>query len=215
MTHEPSDETGPGDPTLDPALAAALIASETGRVRSALEVRLPLQYLAWGIAWTLGFGAIWWQVHGQHPYQGPSGWPPILFIALLVLAGLVTAVQTHRATRGVHGASRELGMVWGLSWGLGFTAMSLLFPALTAQGAAPETLGVIGVALPALICGMQYIVGSGFWPNPSMRVIGCWLVAVAVVAAFAGPVLGALVVAVTGGGALLAGAAWGQFRRAG
>jgi hypothetical protein len=57
---------------LDAQGAAAIIQEAGERVRRELRVSHPVVFISAGVAWLLGYGAIWLSVRGQHPYKGPA-----------------------------------------------------------------------------------------------------------------------------------------------
>lgn len=207
------------DPTVgdefDPRTALGLIEAEGARVRQALDVTLWLQLLAWGVAWTVGFGGLWLDVRGQHPYLGPGWWSGPLFASLLVVAGIVTAVTVSRGTRGVGGRAERVGRTVGLGWGLGFGGFLALTAALARAGMSPEAAGVAYGAGALLITGLMYVLCGAVWDDRLQARLGGWLIVVAVGSAWAGPVALPLVAAAFGGGGLLvaAGLAWRRSHR--
>lgn len=65
-----NDSFGAGETAgrFDAAEAAWLLEAQARTVRAALDVRLPEQLAAWGVAWLVGLGAMWLEVRAQHPY---------------------------------------------------------------------------------------------------------------------------------------------------
>jgi hypothetical protein len=188
---------------LDPVTAARIAEATVVRARRALRVGDAPVFLAWGIAWLTGMGAMWWSVRDQEPYQGPSGGATAVLGVLLGVALLVTMIGVLRASRGVDGPSRAQAQVFGWSWSVGFGAYFAMQAALTHQGTDLRTLGILGTATPILITSLIYVVGSAIWQDRALFVVGCWLAVAAAGAAWAGPVGSVLVGALAGGGGLL------------
>src|SRR5215472_5043507 len=63
----------PEDETMDVVQAAVMLDQTERSTQQALRIRYAPIYLAWGVAWLVGLGAMWLSVRGQRPYSGPSG----------------------------------------------------------------------------------------------------------------------------------------------
>lgn len=197
-----------GDAELDPRGAAELMALTRAHVERELRVRMWPTYLAWGLAWVLGFGALWLSVCGQHPYSGPTG-PAFTVLGVLDAAAVVVTVRTiMTATRGVRGVSETQGIIFGLSWPVGIILAFALVGALATHGASDAVSGIAGGAAAPMVVSIIYVVGSAIWLNRSMLVLGIWLGLITAVGAFLGPVELVLLEAVAGGGGFLVAAAY-------
>lgn len=194
--------------SLDPADALRLLDDQERSVRRALDVRLHEQLAAWGVAWLVGLGLIWWQVRGQRPYAGPTALGGVVFGVLLVLAGAVTGWRTWQATSGIGGDAGWQGTIFGAAWGLGFLAHFGVIGALGRAGAGPEVIGILSVTGSLLIVGLMYLFGAASWGVRPMAALGGWLVLLASAVGFAGPVGATLLAALLGGGAFLLTAGW-------
>jgi hypothetical protein len=194
MTHDDFDSTA----------AAALLQRTTEATRRSMDIRSPLLYGGWGVAWLVGLGAMWLSVRGQNPYQGPSSAASILLGVLGVGALAITITTVVRASRGVHGVSEVQGRIFGISWAVGFTVYYVMAGALGAQGASAAVLGLVGATGPLLVTGLIYLLGAAIWRDWAMFTMGCWLAVVASVGVWTGPVTVLLVNAVAGGGGFLA-----------
>lgn len=192
---------------LDPAQALALIESESGRVRRALDVRLPLQLLAWGVAWCIGFGVLWWDVRGQHPFTGPGVAAAVVFSVLLIAAATVTGVVTRAATRGRGGRSARQGRDLGIFWGAGFTGFFVFAGGLGRAGLDPEAAGLLFAGGSVVITGLAYLAMAAVFGGAVERTLGIWLLVLVAGGVWAGPVTLNLLIAVLGGGAFLVAAA--------
>src|SRR5579863_3180258 len=135
------------DDLLDARQAAELLQRSADHARQRLMVNQPLIYGAWGAAWLIGCGAMWLSVLG----------------AGIALAIVATAITTSRASKGIGGVSARQGMMYGLSWPVGFAALFTLIGAATHFGASPTVLGVLGAAGPLVVVGLIYMVAAGMW----------------------------------------------------
>lgn len=197
----------PEDEPMDARAAAALMQEKRSRARDALQVRLPLMYAGWGVAWLAGIGVMWLSVRTQRPYRGPSSAAVGVLSALIVAAIAISIVTSARSARGVHGPSVLQRRIYGLSWPIGFAALFGIVGALGDHGASAAVMGIIGATGPVLVTSLIYLVGAATWLDRSMLALGAWLALVAAAGAATGPVTVLLIEALAGGGGFLLAAA--------
>jgi hypothetical protein len=195
------DGTGLDDGAGLDAQGAAAILQEAGeRARRELRVSHPVIFIAGGVAWLLGYGAIWLSVRGQHPYQGPAPEAAIIQVVLIGFAVAITASIISRATSGVGGLSAVQRRVSILAFVSGMVAVLVLEAAIDHAGASRSVVfGVYQAAAPVLVAGVVYAANSAVRLNWTLLGLGLWLVAVAAGGAFAGPVGVWAVTALAGG----------------
>ncbi|ROP42806.1 hypothetical protein [Pseudokineococcus lusitanus] len=198
--------TGPDadDAALDPREALALLESERDRTQQHLEPDARLIYGVWGVAWLVGFLALWSASTGAGPLSRPVAF--VVFGGLLAVAVVVTAVHSIRRTAGLRGGSAAVGAMYGWAWLLGFGGLFAVMQAAAAAGASPEVLNVLGPALPALVVGLLYLAGGALWQERVQYALGAWIIATGAVAALTGWPTNELVMALLGGGGFLVGA---------
>ncbi|MGI8458425.1 MAG: hypothetical protein ACR2LI_09980, partial [Propionibacteriaceae bacterium] len=189
---------------LSPQEARALIDAATAATRRRLDVRLHEQLFAWGVAWVVGLSAMWWDVRDQQPYVGPGPLSLTVFAVLLGAALALTGARTAMATRGIGGESERRGRVYGLTWTLGFLCLYAVDAAVSRQGAPPEVMGLVLGGGAIGLTGLMYLMSTALWRNPATLVLGAWLLVLAAVAGFTGPVTLLLLGALGGGGAFAA-----------
>lgn len=204
----------PEPDALDVRAAAELVARARQQADHELGVRLRPTFLAWGVAWLVGFGSLWLSVRGQRPYAGPSALAFVVLGVLDAAAVLVSVATIRRSTRGVHGASERQGMLFGLSWPVGFALVFALIGALGVHGASAVVTGIAGAAAAPTLVAIIYLVGSAIWRSTVMFVLGAWLALalVTVAGGYAGPVWILALEAIGGGGGFFV-AAWLRPRR--
>lgn len=203
------------DDDFDTSAAAALIERTTDDTRRALTIQYPLLYAGWGVAWLVGLFVMWLSVRGQTHYAGPSAASAILFGVLLLMALAITIVTTVRATRGVHGQSEMQGMIFGISWGIGFVALFTVQAALAHNGASDTVLALVSAAGPLIVTSLMYLAGAAIWTDKPMLTMGVWLAVVAAVGVWTGPITVLLVDALAGGGGFLVVAGYLVWRKRG
>ncbi|WP_336921609.1 hypothetical protein [Aquipuribacter sp. SD81] len=208
----------PGHDTAEPAPAdmLALVQAEQARVAAAFRPDERLLFGAWGTAWLVGFLLMW---AGSPLREGgplvavPGVVVGVAFFLLLLSAGVVTAVHSTRAGRGLRGASSRVGAMYGWGWFLGFASLPLVVLSADRLGAPPEVAALLWPALSGLVVGLLYIGGGAAWDDPTQFAIGAWILVTTGLGCLLGLPGLYLVMALAGGGGFLAAAAWFALRR--
>jgi hypothetical protein len=170
------------------AQGAAVIMQEAGqRARRELTVNHPAIFATWALVYLLGYGMVWLSVRGQQPYDAPAGWALGLLSLLAVVALVVTATVTDRATSGVGGVTAVRRRVYYLSLAAGWLGVVVMQIALRSAGASHGVIGVFTASSPLLVAGVVLVAGTAAWLNWWMFGLGIWLIAVAAFSGFAGP----------------------------
>jgi hypothetical protein len=182
--------------------AAAVVQDARARARKELVISTPLVYMAWGLVWLIGYGAMWLSVRGQHPYTGPSG---VSIAAVFVLAGFAVAavlVIASKAAAGIDGQSVRHRRIIGATWAIGYLSLLIAAPAVSSS-VSTRTLAFISFAGPVLLVGLVYILAAALGRYRPALVLGAWLVIVGTSCAWLAPATILAACAVAGGGALL------------
>jgi hypothetical protein len=183
--------------------AAAAVAREARRrARRELVITAPLVYLAWGLVWLLGYGAMWLSVRDQHPYSGPSG---VSLAAVFLLAGLAAAtvaVNAGRARTGVDGGSARRRRVILLTWAIGYLIL-LITQSSISTSVSLRTMAVVGFAVPLMWAGAVYLLAAVLGRNRLAMMLGTWLLIVGIGCAWQAPAVILASCALAGGGAFL------------
>lgn len=187
-TNTGESSTGSGPP-LDAQAAAAILAEAGQHARDELRIKRPVIFASAGLAWLIGYGAIWLSVRGQHPYQGPAPEAVTILVVLLAVAVTITASVTSRAASGVGGLSAQRRRIGAAALIAGYIGSLTLEAALYHGGASRAVaFGLYAAAAPVVITGVAYIAGSALRTDWYLFGLGLWLIAVAAGGAFAGPV---------------------------
>jgi len=201
------------DTPLDPAASAALIAEQRAKVEAAVEVDGRILFVAWGVAWLLGFGLLW-AVDVDPPLVDiPRGMGLTVFFALLVAAMAVTAVHLARKARGVRGTSALQGAMYGWSWFLAFAGVGALGYALHRDGASEQVSGMVMMTVSTLVVGSLYMADGAIWGERAQFTLGAWILVATIIAVVAGAPNMLLVMSLAGGGGMLAAAGVEATRR--
>lgn len=189
------------------AAAARLLLDDTEKhTRRQVDIRGDVLFGAWGVAWIVGYLAIWWSTRTQDPYVGPAWWGfTILAVAMVAAVGVTVATIT-KASAGISGDSWKAGMYYGLTWGVGFMTWQVVMAAVAHAGVSDEVGGLLGGALPALIVAIIYCASAAVWEESAFFVVGAWLAVSAGIGVWTGPSTMALVIGLLGGVGFLAGA---------
>ncbi|GHH70018.1 hypothetical protein [Promicromonospora soli] len=207
MTSEPTSGSGadpaqPGDPAgLDPAETLRMIQQQQEAARDATEPDGRLLFGAWGLAWLIGYLAMWITARDTGSPEVWAGW---VLAGCIVGAVAFTVVHSVTKTAGLRGASARVGAMYGWTWFLAFTAYAVMLGAMGDAGASTEVQAIAANGFACLIVGLMYIAGGLLFEEVRMFAIGAWMLVTAVLAALVGMPNTYLVMAVAGGGGFLA-----------
>jgi hypothetical protein len=144
----------------------------------AARVRVPdnrQPYLAWGLAWLFGHGAFALSGGADPVLPLPDPVPPVLLGVGLVTAAVVTAVATARDQRGVTGAAKTAGTLFGIAWATGFTALALLITALGQVLGDPGVHTLLWPTGSAVVVGLMYVTGGTLQRDLVQYALGTYL----------------------------------------
>jgi uncharacterized membrane protein (DUF485 family) len=214
MTNQYSTSPPPANDGVDdrpsPEQAFAVVVDQDRRTILALTRSSRALYLAWGLAWLLGYGALWL---GSAADGGPATWATTVFSACIVAAILVSvylASAIRRQTSGAGGA----GSAWyGVSWGLSFTvALIMLSWVGRTYHLSPEANNVLVVSVSALVVGAIYTASAAMLCDRTLFLIGVWMLVLCLVGTLLGLPRGFLAMGLAGGGGMLVALAWESWR---
>lgn len=143
-------------------------------------------YLAWGLAWLVGYGAFAVSSGVDPLVPLPTIVPLVLLGAGVLGALVVSALGIARDSRGVTGPAALQGTLFGGAWVIGFLALYLLITALSGQ--VPDELVSITLwpAGSALVVGLLYLMGGALYRDLLQFALGTWVALVGTAAVFAG-----------------------------
>ncbi len=203
---------------LAPEQMLAIMERERMTIARTMAKQIPWILLAWGVAWLLGYGALW-LIDGLKPtFSLPLVPAAITFAVLLMAAVVLSAVIGSRSGRGIRAtrASSFTGAVYGITCSVAFIAIYVLAAGLAANGMGAELQTIFISSGMALIVGLLYLVAGAIWHAVPSIVMGGLMVVVALVAPFFGYPNHYLFLAVAGSAVFLGGAiAVARFARGG
>lgn len=201
VSNAPVDEESP----LDPGQMLALLDKQRRSMEGQMAGFVPHIVLAWGLAWLIGFGALW-LIDGLRPgFSLPLVVAVPLFIVLVAGAIAASAVLGIRSGRGIRGSAQEAfqGIVYGLTWMAGGFAIVGLAQGLLANGMPKDLVNIFYPVAFVLFTGIMYLLSAAMWRAIPMIYLGVWTIIVGIVAPFFGYPNHYLVLSLAGGLGLL------------
>lgn|SRR5690606_25965906 len=203
-------QTPDEDTALTPERMLSLLEDQQRLVTARTAALVPWILAAWGIAWLGGFLVLW-----ADAVQHPADWRPsilagLVFAALLVAAGVLSAVLGARSGRGLRGTREAaiVGIAYGNTWWLGGVALFLIGQALQRFGMPQSLLAVFYPSAFILFAGLMYVMGGLIWHAAPMTVLGVWCVILSAAGALLPLPANYLAYGLGGGGAFLLAAGW-------
>lgn len=202
--HDPADSRvrPDDDAPLTPAEMLALSREQEYRVEDFFQSPTIAIVLTWGVAWTVGFLALW-SASDASPLDVPVLPASILFTVLMVAGIVVSAVVGSRSGAGVRGPQQFQGRLYGITWAVACSAISVFSGALFRAGMSDALAALFFPAAFSIVVGILYLMGAALFHDRSMIVVGGWILFIGVVAPYFGTPGNYLVMAFAGGGAFL------------
>lgn len=207
MDHDSSSDNGsvePGAEKFDAAARLQMIDEQQNRARDRIEPDSRLLYGAWGVAWLVGYLAMWFT---SRDGSDPAAWAGWTLAALIVAAIVFTMVHTIGRSAGVRGVSARVGAMYGWGWMLGFVTMWAIMNGMVRAGADAEVISVAANGVACLIVGLMYLGGGMVFQDIGLYGLGVWMLVTAGIATVVGLPGINLVMGLLGGGGFLAMAA--------
>ncbi len=195
--------TAGDDAELSPQQMLELLHTQQRRTAADLAGPTALIVFIWGVAWLVGFLALW-SASGANPWFGIPGAVAASLFGVLIGGALIASVILGMfGSRGVQTADPRQGMMYGFTWAGGMIAVAVLGGALIANGLSGELASLYFPAAYSLMVGVLYMAGGALWRDRGMFIMGIWLVVLGVIAPYSGAPTNSLVMAVFGGGGFL------------
>lgn len=188
---------------LDPAAMLALSTQQQRRVSTTFVRPVVSMLLVWGVAWLVGFLALWSALEPRAPFSMPLQVSGPLFGILIAAAVVTSIVIGSRMSRGIRGSSVFSGAIYGWSWSIGSIAVFFIGSSLINAGMPAELSMLFYPTVYGLVAGLMYLAGAALWNDKNQLFLGIWIIAVSVASSFAGVPTNLLVMALLGGGGFL------------
>lgn len=189
-----------------------LIESQRLEAQRQLEPNVALFFGPWGLAYLLGFGAIFLTYPTAVPVRLTAGVAAVITAVLFLSAVVTTAVTGARAGRGLRGPSQAAGAMYGWSWTLGFGALTAVNLGVTRLGLPDEAVTLLWSGSSLLLVGVLYLGGGALFQDRFQYGLGVWMLASGAGSVFAGVPGNFAVVSLAGGGGLLLAAGYFALR---
>lgn len=198
-----------GDAPLSPEEMLALAEDQKRSIEGQRGSFVSIILFAWGIAWLVGFVALW-LIDGWEAFSLPVAVAAPVFVGLMIVAGALSAVFSIRADRGLRGDKEgaTVGVVYGNLWWSGSLAIMAIGQALLFNGMDQALLSIFYPSMYVLFAGIMYIMAALLWRAAPMLILGAWSIVLAAVAPFAGYPTHYLIFAFGGGGGFLLVGLW-------
>ncbi|MEV0196246.1 hypothetical protein [Nonomuraea sp. NPDC050691] len=168
-----------------------------------------LLYTPWGVAWLVGFGAIF--LHFGLDGRGLAPISQMQAVGVLqgaqVLAGAFAGFGIARQSRQVRGDTSARGAMIGYSWVAGMALMVIICVRLSV-GLPEEEVQILWTGSSLLVVGLMYMMTAAVWLEWPMFFLGAWTVAVNATGVMLGAGRQALLIAVLVGGGFIAASLW-------
>jgi hypothetical protein len=198
------DDIEDDGPAPDPREMHALMEDQR---RVAVDAQISFVWVmevCWGIAWLLGYTALW-LIDGSDAVSLP------LPVAVGIFAGLIGASIVVSIVLGVRGSSGLAmtpesawqGRVYGISWSVAMVSVYVLGVGLAFNDAPSEMLSIFFPSGFSFVAGLMLLSTAALFHSRSSLLLGSILVVAALAAPFAGYPGNYLVMAVVGGGSYL------------
>jgi hypothetical protein len=173
---------------LDPREAAQILDQANRQARRQFDPVSPLAAVAGAGAFLFGYGAVWWSMHDQQVYSGPTLWSLAVLYGFLAVAGIVAGVVSRRATAGINGRARRLQRAQAAAIAAAGVGAWVIQGALRYRGVSFEIVyGVYGPTVP-LIALTAAAAGINAMRENWLQLGACiGIIAVASVSTFFGP----------------------------
>jgi hypothetical protein len=195
-------------PTEESARYALALVDEQRRQAAASLFPGPAPiFAAWGCTYLVGFGALWLTA-GHH--GAFANWGAALVLAGLgVLASAVSATRVARLGRGLQGPSRRSAVMFSWCWPATLVGVFVFDLGLSRHGVPESALSLLWPASFLLGGAVLFLTAGVLFGDRAQFGLGLWSLAVAAASTFAGSPGNFALLALAGGGGLLATAAIG------
>ena len=173
----------------DPKEAAQILEQAQRQARRQFDPQPPLVVVvgAAGV-FLFGYGAVWWSMHDQHVYTGPTLWSLAVLYGLIAVSAIAGSVIFNRAKSGVSGRARRQQLAQGAAFAAAGIGAWVVEGALRYRGVSFEIVyGVFGPTVP-LIALMAVAAGISAMRESWLQLGVCiGIIAVASLSTFFGP----------------------------
>lgn len=195
----------PEDPPLGPAESLALIQHQREETDRQLGGNPLVFFLPWGIAYLIGFGLLFLRqgFDGITPIVDmPRAFPLTILGVLLAAAMAITGYLGAKSGQHLSGPSVQQGMMYGLTWFVGFAGVMTIAGRFADQLPQREA-DLLWASIAVALVGLLTMAGGVVWRDWIQFFFGLWILIVNAVGVALGPGWHSLISATAGGGGLI------------
>jgi hypothetical protein len=197
---------------LSPEESLTLIEAQRSKTARSLWVDPSPILGAWGVAWIVGFGALYLTSHGGLGPVLPAWLAALVFLLLFAVAAVVSFGEQIRRGRGVEGPSQRIAAMYGWSWLLAFAGLFAIDLALGQHGLPSHLAPLLWTGSSLLVVGLLYLAGGMLWRDRLQYGLGVWVLVTGAASVAAGVPDNFAVLSLAGGGGFLIAAAIARTR---
>ena len=173
---------------LDVAAMAQLMESQQRSTRRAVNAATNWIILAWGVAWTIGFTAMWSSdtVGGNPWFRLPDAVAAWTFALLLAAAAIASAVLGVLSGRGQRGDQNTAGMMYGFAFAGSMMTAGFVGSGLQRAGVSSDAVMLMWPAMFCFGVGVAYVAGAGIWRSWGQFAMGAIFLLACVIATWIG-----------------------------
>lgn len=163
-----------------------------------------LLYIPWGVAWVLGFTALFlhYGLDGR-PYAPISQMQAVgVLLTSQMVAGAIASYGFVRLSRVLRGDANARGTMFGYAWFAGMALMVIICVRISPQ-LPPEESGLLWAGSSLMLVAALHMAGGAVWLNWPMFFFGTWIAAVNGLGVLLGAGWHALLTAVLLGGGFI------------
>jgi hypothetical protein len=190
----------------------ALIERQQEAARRDLGLNPAVMLGLWGLAYLLGFGAIFLTYPTALPVRLPGAVAGVLIGVLFAAATVTSIVMGARSGRGLRGPSRAAGAMYGWSWTLGFCTLAAVNGGVSRLGLPDDAETLLWSGSSLLLVGVLYLAAGALFQDRFQYGLGVWMLVSSACSVYAGVPGNFAVVSLAGGGGLLLAAGYFALR---
>lgn len=195
------------DAELDPMSALRTYQQQRRKTLGDLRRAGRISYLIWGLAWLVGYGALW---IGAGPEGFPQAWAFWVFGISLLVGIVVSTISSVAGSRDMTGRSRAAGALFGpattLAWIVGMVSISIVvqrFQAPEPGFITPAAAATLYNLVASLLVGSQFTAAGAIFGDRTSYALGIVMLIACLAGTAVGVPAGYLVMALIGGGGML------------
>jgi hypothetical protein len=192
------------DDALDPAESLRLIEQERAQTERVLTPDPRLLLWPWGVAWLVGFTIYFLRFgpDGRIFVDLPSWLPLTVLMALIVAAGITTAIAGTRAGRYISGPSSTQGAMYGITWTVAFSGVALVLSQVS-DLLPDDMVNLLWAGVMVALTGALHMAGGAIYSDRGLFALGAWTSVINIVGVVAGPGWHSLIAGLAGGGGMI------------